>query len=111
MGVGSNNSTGTAEQDSPLISEKGRISEDISACQNYNDFEKLVQLASERDTDAFNSFLLEKLMLGDCSHLAAGTVVTVEDYHTLTGALCVRPQGEIDCKWTVKKMVVRITGN
>lgn len=77
-----------------------------TACLDLNDLNKLWQFVRANDKVAYDKLWISRALLGSCVQIQPGTTVTVNDSSLLSGALCVRPEGETECFWTLKKLVV-----
>ena len=75
----------------------------VPACADEATLRKGLQIPGDADGKKGAAYFKSKIDAGECSQLARGQQVTVDERRA--GAWCVRPSGSLDCLWTLEKAV------
>jgi hypothetical protein len=99
--------------------KRARMAMDMFGCTNQETFRKVTDLVVQRDQMAAAIQDLGRLMAArECMMLKKDDIVAVEDTTKvaiegttmLADVICVRPQGEPGCFWTMTEVVSREQG-
>lgn len=80
------------------------MSKAMFGCQSLDTDHQITNLLAEHDESAAEDFIRANIATGECTELAAGDTVYVEDFK-LTGLKEVRPQGSATSYWTMSEVV------
>ncbi|WP_332117281.1 hypothetical protein [Azorhizobium caulinodans] len=76
-----------------------RVVREVVGCKDWDAYKQLVRIAVSGDKEAFAKLATLQLMNGTCMMLKAGDAVYLQEVSMLSGAMCVRPRGEVACFW------------
>lgn len=85
--------------------EQARLTEMIYGCE-MDRIDRLGEIATANDHEAYKAFLAEQLLTGGCTVLRSGDTVQVEEVSLFSGATKVRKRGTTRSWWVVTRVLV-----
>lgn len=70
------------------------------ACQSKEDKSKITGYIVDQDKQAYERFLVPRILNGQCTVFEGGEVVYLEDTAIFSGLMKIRKRGETDAYWT-----------
>jgi len=72
-----------------------------AACHSQSDVDRLIDFAAVKDGHGISSFLAQRIAANECVILMLGDGVRIESRADLSNRVCVLPQGQRTCFWTL----------
>jgi hypothetical protein len=92
--------TGYAQQRPPLIGDEAPLQTSVFACQDWNEYERIIGYLIQHDSDAFNKALAQAIRLGNCTVFEKGEIAFIADAGFTSVKL--RRRGETVEYWTTR---------
>jgi hypothetical protein len=89
----------------PMMGTSTIITKSQAACHSQADVDRLIQFAEVKDGRGTATFLAQRIAANECIILMLGDTVRIDATADLSNRVCVLPQGQRTCFWTLSSGV------